>query len=444
MVTKDSKRVRQGSRVPVVMVPNDRLRAKAEIKAGLAARAKVVPYTSRPRIAFYMLHTRYARTPEARDSYGPILLELGVLIDEYSRAVADHSMLDFLGTEPFALEGSGREIWPTVRLQAGSPVTDGLFLTTRLRSANGDVDEREVIGLTHEWSPRVPYTLRSEDLRALIATTPTDAPGLPGLKAALVKNDREALESWDFAGQYFVGADGTQLPALVPGAYDLGVRCLRHAQPWDSWDEANYVVTVAPVAAAPHVGMPAARAATNMSTSFDVFLAPQYLSYLVQWYAIYAIGTIFFLSFVAIAQTGIFVGPLPILPKPYSLDGGTQNAANGVAISEYVRQTQTYARMIAADLALNSYSPFFFIILTERIGGRVTLIQRIQPAGVLCAVVDCRAGDGPAVRRYVYRRTPLVRDEPIVDQVALNTPDVIGADQLFLDGSDPPVPAPGF
>src|SRR5262249_43921828 len=116
----DSKRVKPGSRVPVVMVPNARpakLRAKA---TALLGQTPPVDYLSRPSLAYYLLHTRYARTPDARDTYDPILLELGILLDEYSRAVADYSMIQALGDAKTTVHGSKRAIWSPARLQAGS------------------------------------------------------------------------------------------------------------------------------------------------------------------------------------------------------------------------------------------------------------------------------------------------------------------------------------
>src|SRR6185369_7941675 len=321
-------------------------------------------------------------------------------------------------------------IWSAAQPAGGSVESDGLVLASRFHREGATV-ERPVLGLTPEWAPRATYTRRLEDLDAAIARLDAAGgsdPGLPALHEARERVERERLESWTTDALAYATHEGTQRPALLPGAYDLGLSSLRHLQSWDSWDTANFKITEEPLFTAGESALPQALAANAAHREFDVFCGPQMWEYLVQWYDFYAIGTIWFVELVAIPNTGVFAGPLPILPRPYALSGSTQFAHNSDAISRYVERTNTYARMRQQALAYQTFTPWFFIIYLGSVGGRVTLMQINQPAGGLCARVDVPVG-ASRLTRYVWRRTELVRPNEIVDQLSLNIPgEVIGID----------------
>ena len=423
---------RAGARIPLELV-----RARAARRAAEASRLPAdsgpVDLLSRPAIRYYFLHSVYTQDTAVRSSYDPIMLEASIALSYTDLHLLEQAMLSQLAR--VEVVGSGREIWSTAQPAAGTVETDGLLLASRFRRG-GYTHVRNVLGLTPEWSPRAPYTARRDDLdRAIASLTAaggTDQ-GLPDLRAARARVDRERLESWTTDALTYALREGTQRPALSPGAYDLGLSSLRHLQSWDSWDTANFKITEAPNYYAAESSLPAAVAATNEHREFDIFSAPQYWEYLIQWYDLYLIGTLFFVSLVAIPNTGVFVGPLPILPKPYRLSGSAQNAANSVAVSAYVARTNAYARMREQALAIQTFSPFFFIFYVGSIGGRVTLMQLNQPARTLCARVDTPVG-AARVTRYVWRRTELVRPNVIVDQVPLNVlGEVVGDDTLFVE-----------
>lgn len=336
--------------------------------------------------------------------------------------------------------GSGRTAWSQARASSDSTETDGLLATMYFtRVDNGFRESRPFISCTETWAKAVPPAVQLADLDAQIERD--EAKYLAGdidegyeVQWAVARRAEIAaysLESWTRNASRYIGREGTMRAHLVDGLWSLGFDSGRHCQPWEANDSVNYIVTESIYPSFNDASEPTARVGATQATRVEIFAAPQLWQYLVQWEALYAIGTLWFVSIVAIPQTGTFVDALPLLPRPYSLAGPGFTGGNSEAISLWVEGTLTYGRMLAADDALNTISPFFFIILVQRIGGRVSIIELDQPARSLCAMLRVYENGSTAhLTRFIHRRTVLNRAGETVDVVPLQTDLVTGFDIL--------------
>jgi hypothetical protein len=112
---------------------------------------------------------------------------------------------------------------------------------------------------------------------------------------------------------------------------------------------------------------------------------------------------------------------LPFYPLAYNLNlAGT--ATQSVTMSERIKRTTTYARMLASDLVRQVFTPYYAILLEARYDGRWTIYQRDIVEGQLVGILRFRYQGGPPIVRYVWRRTPLVRPFVALDAGVLSVP----------------------
>jgi hypothetical protein len=431
---REERRVRIGARVPVYMEfearPVLRPVARPELHGTPENPVAIEP----PSLSFYYLHTfcdtTGATVPGPLNTYIQISLESSLAFGDFQRATIRALLLD-AWNETHTLLGSGRVVPSAMPFGAGTTETDGL-LAGVLFEQRDTVVRRELIGLTSEWSRRVPVETRIEDIDGMLAGMDATDPARQTLVGYRRTAEKEGLEAWSDSVLNYAGLEGTLRPhALLAGTYALGVASERHLQSWAAWDEVNYKVTILPRASALRVDAPRVRVGEGEHSRVRVYCAPQVLQYVYQWYSIYIVGTAFFFSEVAIASTGGFIDALPALPFAYSLGTSHGNARNSYAVSAFVEQKLSYRATLAADRALETWTPFFFFFLIARIQGKVTLTQINQPSGILAAVTSSGPAETPYVQ-YVWRATELVRPNIVLDQLALSTREVLGDDVLFI------------
>lgn len=326
---------------------------------------------------------------------------------------------------------SGREIWSPHQLQAGTAETDGLI--TGLTLSRGGEARRTVdlISASPTWVPRPSPESRIAALGVLGAAAHTKSKLHGTLR-------RESFERWDTPTASRVGRDGTaRFTGCLDGPYQIAASSVRSFLPFDVNDEVNFKVTEHPSPGAERVLCPDLVVGSRMTSHVDVFLAPRLFQFLLRWWAVYLFVTLFNYGYRAFPQTGTCILRLPFYPNQYDLNShsGGVGGTNSVAVSERIRRTRTYARMINADLAMQVFSPYFMLILAFRTKGTYEIFQREIPAGALCARLHFCYNDGrEPIVRYVWRRTVDPKPFLLVDSGSLNVPgEVIGDDgSIFI------------
>ena len=434
-MTRETITVPSGSRVVVELVRGRKARTATATKTELRARGQVVPRRFPCRTAVYDLGTAYGYdlyTGDVRSKYTQSPLESSVAFNGFDRATVREVLLANLGETVVA--DSGRQIQRPYRFQVNEETA---ATGTVLKHYQLGATRRNPLSVEDEtWARRVPAADRVDEINDRLTAISTTASERQALLTALAQARREVDEQWDAATRIRRGWEGTASAALTDGLWDVGLDSAVHYQPFELWDTAEFKVTTEPVFGATETGPIPVNVGPRQSSWTDLYVAPQLHQWTLQWQTIYVIGTIFFWAEVAIPQTGTFMERLPFFPYPYRM-GGPQGGlfSNSYALSRIGERTRTYHAMLRADEAHQTFSPFFFIILVARIGGRVQLNYRNIPAGTLCAVLESRASAGGPLggRRYVWRREQLTRNNSVFDFQPFQTSEVIGYDVLDVE-----------
>jgi hypothetical protein len=427
-----------GDRVTVELAREEAARGRRPDAARLRAIASTGAVTEPARAGVYDLGTRYAY-----DTYPGIMpvskftqtsLETSVLFNATHQLQLRGYLLNFLDTVEVA--HSGRTIPNAYRFQV-NPETTGTA-TDLLYHQHGVTRRFPVAGSGKHWGEAVAVATRLAKVEAALED-PKWAPARQDLLAARERLTRERDERWDTLSRTRRGKEGTAAANLTDGKWAIGLDSLRHYQPFQTWDTENFKVTAGAAFARAEVAAPTVRVGRLESTWTDVLTAPQMHQYTVAWHALYLVGTLWFFSLTAFATLGTFLERLPFYPYAYDLSRGAFHASNATAVQYMVSQTATVARMKAFDLAVQVWSPLFFIILVARVGGRVVMAYRNIPARSLCAVLKTRYQGGEPSVRYVWRKTTLVRDNSVFDFLSYADQDVIPYDVLSIENG-PPLP----
>lgn len=325
---------------------------------------------------------------------------------------------------------SGREIWSPHQLQAGTTETDGLITNLSLSMDGAARRTVDLISSGPTWVPRPTPESKLEALGLL------DAP-ISKLTEHLQRVKHETFEQWDNPTAARVGRDGTvRFTGCLEGQWDIAASSVRSFLSFDVADRETYRVTAYPSPRAPEVYCPVLSTCPTTLTHVDVFLAPRMYQFLIRWIAVYLFVTLFNWGYRASPNTGTCMLRLPFYPTQYDLNShsGGVGGTNSVAVSERIRRTRTYARMIAQDLALQVFSPYYMLLLAYRTKGSCEIYQREIPADALCARLRFQYNDGGGIDRFVWRKTVDPKPFLLVDTVSLNVPgEVIGDDgSIFI------------
>lgn len=371
------------------------------------------------RFAFYDLGTFYTVNTDNSSGYR----ETGTEIASAWTARDAASVRNELTSNLYRTNvgGSGREIENCCRLQSGSTETDGLI--TALVLKNGGASQRyDLISASPTWSEQVPAATRL----AAIDSLPT-GPATQGIAAARNAVVAESLESWEPYSANRTGRDGTMVCRNLDGRYTVAVESARSFYSFDTADLVNFKITDEPAYERPEAPTVAVEFGDMQSTSVDVWLVPQMVQTTIQWITRYLFISLFDFGYFTWANTGAYLSRLPFYPLAYNLNfAGT--ATQSVTMSARIRRTNTYAQMIASDLARQAFTPWYLIILESRYDGRWTIYQREIPEGQLVGVLRMRYQNGPPIVRYIWRRTRLDRPFVALDAGRLDVPgEVTGA-----------------
>lgn len=365
------------------------------------------------RFAFYDLGTFYTVNADNSSGYRETGTEIATAWTASDAANVRNELTAGLVTANVG--GSNRVIERCYRLQSGSTETDGLI--TALVLKNGGASQRyDLISASTTWSEQVPAATRLAAIDSLPA-----GPSAQGIAAARAAVVAESLESWDAYSANRTGRDGTITARNLDGRYTVAVESARSFYSFDTSDFVNYKITEEPAYERAEAPTMAVEFGDMQSTSVDVWLVPQMVQTTIQWITRYLFISLFEFGYFTWANTGSYLSRLPFYPLPYNLNfAGT--ATQSVTMSERIRLTNTYARMIQADIARMVFTPFFAIILEARYDGRWTIYQREIPEGQLVGVLRYRYNGGLPVTRYVWRRTRLNRPFVALDAGSLSVP----------------------
>lgn len=454
-MAEQSKVYRPDETAVVVMVPRPEPAAPADpFDPRLRGRPRPVGGTDPAEISVYDIGSSYRAAPTATEGAPRFVSSFTEISHEMSGAgevppgdlvLVRDAQLGQLAR--VTVSGSGREIWSAVRFGAGSAETDGTATTlTYQRVDAGEQLTRQVlVSATTRWSPKVPTALRLADIDAEIDREGPDSPARQSLLEARAAYDAEKYEVWDPLSESRIRREGTARPQLLDGRYRLGVESVRHYQPLAPTDD--YRATSTANATGPVAPWPEIQTGPLDMTRIELFLAPQIYRFTLQWAALYEIGTLFFSSTVAIPKTVVYRDRLPFFPFAYQFQGPPNPVLNpnDGAISYSARFKLAYRRALAEDEAYQQFTPFFYIILIGRIGGRWLITQLSLPVDTLCAVVYRSQNGGARAPTYIWRRTALVRPFVPIDFGQLNTPEVLGFgildSDIFDNGSIIPLAA---
>lgn len=378
------------------------------------------PKPNPARFAFYDLATFYQLNSSTNESsYRETDTEIGAGWSAVDTAMLRNDMLG--NVVKVIVGGSNRPIERCYRLQANSDETDGL-ITALLLKKGGTSKRLELIAASETWTEQVP----AADRLAALASLPAGL-GAQAVAAAQTRVANESLESWNAYSRSRTGADGTIVAHSLDGLYRVAVESARTYYSFDTSDLDAYKVTDEPAFERPEAGVPDVAFGAAESTRCDVWLVPQMVDTTIQWFARYLIISLFGGAVFDSVNTGRYLSRLPFYPTSYNLNLAG-SVTNSVAMSERIRRTATYGRMIAVDAARQFIGPLFAVILLYRHMGRWTITQREIPAGQLVGVLRYRYQAGPPLTRYVWRRTRLNRPFVQLDGGSLNIPgEVIGA-----------------
>ena len=344
-----------------------------------------------------------------------------------SRAALARVTEDMVGGVRYVnVANSGREIMSPYQLQAGTTETDGFITALSLTGRGQAARTVQLLAQGERWLPRPTMATRLAQC-AILTTAGVD------MTEERRTFERERLEAWDVHTVGRVGREGTvRFTGALDGQYSLSASSLRTFLPFDVANADDYIITEDPSPLAAHVACPPLYTGNHLAASVDVFLAPRLYEYVIQWIAYYFFASVYgYFAFVPLPQTGSFVMRLPFYPKAYDLNShsGGIGGTNSVAMSERIRRTLTYARMILADILRSFISSTFIFVFDRREEGRWTLYQREIPKHALCAVLRFRyASRKPALTRYIWKRHADPYTRVVVDAGALHVPgEVLGA-----------------
>jgi hypothetical protein len=432
-----------GSRVTVELHRARRRRRAGASGGELPDHARAVYRRYPARAGVYDLGTVYQfdHYPglAAVSKYNQIGLESDVLFRSTARARVREALLSNL-TETTVAD-SGRRILSPYRFQV-SGETD-TAATALFYHQSGRTERVALSGESESWAARIPAATQEATLTARLDSRPADAPERQTLIEARAAVRRERYEQWDAVSRPRRGREATAAAYLTDGLWEQGFDSYRIYQPFTSWDRVNFKITAEPSFAAADVEPIKVEVGPYGSSWTDVLVAPQMHQWTLQYYARYAVGTLFFTALVAWPTTGTFLERLPFYPFPYDEAGALVLGRNERALSFMAARSRPYAQMLAFDRAVEVYSPYFFVILIDRVGGRIALNWRNIAAGTLAAVIRTRAGDAVAGTRYVWRRTELVRPNTQFDFQGLFTREVAPFHLLDVDGGPLPNPYDG-
>lgn len=413
----------------VKALPGDRVKIVLERRKPAARRVAesiylhVSPRPSKFRhaaeFAFYDIGTFYSVTSDNVSGYRETGTEIPVTPTAGELAGIRNEFTANLQTA--TVGGSNRLIENCYRLQSDSAETDGLI--TALVLGIGETTRRyDLIAASTEWAQQVP----AADRIAALDTLPSGASdqAVASARAAIVA---ESLESWDAYSASRTSADGTITARDLDGRYTVAIESVRSFYSFDTADLVNYKITDEPAYERPEAPVMAVEVGDTQSTRVDVFLVPQMVQTTVQWIARYLFISLFGWGYFTYPNTGSYMSRLPFYPLAYNLNlAGT--ATQSVTMSERIKRTTTYARMLASDLVRQVFTPYYAILLEARYDGRWTIYQRDIAEGQLVGILRFRYQGGPPIVRYVWRRTPLVRPFVALDAGSLNVPgEVVGA-----------------
>jgi hypothetical protein len=427
-----------GDRVTVELARGDTVEAARLRAARLRAIHSTGAATEPARAAIYDLGTRYAY--DTYPGLSPVSkftqtsLETSVIFNETHQLQLRGYLLNFL--DDVEVAHSGRTIPNAYRFQV-NPETTGT--ATDLLYHQHDATRRFPVGGSGKhWGEAVAVATRLAKVEAAL-DDPKWAPARQDLLAARERLVRERDERWDTPSRTRRGKEGTAAAHLTDGKWAIGLDSLRHYQPFQTWDTENFKVTAGAAFARAEVPAPTVRVGRLESTWTDVYVAPQMHQYTVAWHALYLVGTLWFFSLTAFATIGTFLERLPFYPYAYDLAAGSGAASNEAAVNYLIARTREVARMKAFDLAVQIWSPYFFVILVARVSGRAVMNYINIPARSLCAVLKTRYQGGQAAVRYVWRRVRLERLNSVFDFLGYGDIDVIPYTILTVENG-PPLP----
>lgn len=375
----------------------------------------------------YDLGTRYAtRTDPTGDPDGfyttPQYLEISM--EERINAPAEDrvAIMSVLvdARRRVAVIRSGRDAWTTWALPGASTETDAMAVRVTLRHVETHAERPyELQGDTESWRRARTADERVEEYEERVASA-TDPAEAERLRTVLERARQHSFEGWypQIAGR--VGRDGTLTARLSPGSYTAAFESAANLyNPCDPADEENYATKVLPGSATEDTGAPRFPVGVRQSSHVEYWAVPAVHEITVSWWAHYAWGTLFSGGDFFIPQVRRWRQRLPVFPYAFGLGGGGQSATNDVAVSEQLERSVNYREMIAADRFLETFSPFFFVILIERIEGQYLWGFGDYLAGTLAGIYRVDAVD-----YFVYRTTTEFRSAVAFAAGTVSTGDV--------------------
>lgn len=216
-----------------------------------------------------------------------------------------------------------------------------------------------------------------------------------GVMKAMLREDEEA-NHWLSAEAGLVNKEAMLVPRLAPGAYDIKINSLAYYEPFHTGDLEHFHMTAEPDYNSPAAGLPKITSRARVR----IFLVPTYVRVRASWFAWYLFVTSWAFTYVRIPTTMAFHNRMPVFPRPFEL--GTSDYP---PLWYWIERSQAHGRAVAQDLALQFFSPFIAVVFVFTSDGFFEIRATDTFPGMLAGAVEING-----VRRYIYRKTVLLRD----------------------------------